>query len=69
MLKCLQKFKSRRHNVFTEEINKTALISIYGKRMQSIYLIETYVYGITKYSVGEKEEIKCTNIIKQYKND
>ena len=36
--------------------------------MKSIDLIETYKYGISKILVSEKEEIKCNNIIKQYKN-
>ena len=34
--------------------------------MQS--LIQTYAYGIYKDLVCKKEEIKCSNIIKQYKN-
>ena len=54
-------------NVFTEEINKVALSSGDDKRMQSIDSIETYAYGIRKVLVSEKEEIKCNNIIKQYK--
>ena len=37
--------------------------------MQSIDLIETYAYGTSKDLVTEKEEIKCNNIIKRYKND
>ena len=37
--------------------------------MQSIGLIETYVYGTSKDLVSEKEEIKCNSIIKPYKND
>ena len=36
------------------------------KRMQSIDLIETNVYGTCKGLVSEKE-IKCSNIMKQYK--
>ena len=36
--------------------------------MQSIDLIETYAYGMKKDLVGKKEEVKCINIIKQYKN-
>ena len=36
--------------------------------MQSIDTIETYAYGTSKDLVREKEEIKCNNIIKQYKN-
>ena len=35
--------------------------------MQSIDLIETYAYGTSKEIVSEKKEIKCNNIIKQYK--
>ena len=35
--------------------------------MQSIDSIETYAYGTSKDLVGEKDEIKCNNIIKQYK--
>ena len=35
--------------------------------MQSIDSTETYAYGKRKDLVSEKEEIKCNNIIKQYK--
>ena len=35
--------------------------------MQSINLIETYTCGTSKDLVSEKEEIKCSNIIKRYK--
>ena len=35
--------------------------------MQSIDSIETYAYGTSKDQVSEKKEIKCNNIIKQYK--
>ena len=37
--------------------------------MQSTDLIETYIWGMSKVLVSEKEEIKCSNIIKRYKND
>ena len=37
--------------------------------MQSIDWIETSAYGMSKDTVSEKEEIKCNNKIKQYKND
>ena len=37
--------------------------------MQSVVLIEAYAYGTSKDLVSEKEEIKCNNIIKQYKDD
>ena len=67
ILKTQQRFKSERRNVFTEEINKIALSSNDDKRMQSIDLIETYAYATSKDLVSDKEEIKCNNIIKQYK--
>ena len=35
--------------------------------MQSINSIETYAYG-TSSLIGIKEEIKCNNVIKRYKN-
>ena len=35
--------------------------------MQSIDSIETYTYGTSKVRVIEKEEIRCNNIIQQYK--
>ena len=59
-------FKSERHTVFTEKINKIALSSNDDERMQSIDLIETYVYGTNKDLVIDKEEIKCNNI-KRYR--
>ena len=36
--------------------------------MQSIDSIETYAYEASKDLVRKKEEIKCNNTIKQYKN-
>ena len=36
--------------------------------MQSIDWIETYAHGPSKDLVSKKEEMKCNNIIKQYKN-
>ena len=57
-------FKSEKHNVFTEEINKIALSSNDDKRMQSIDSLETYAYGTSNDLVSDKEEIKCNNIIK-----
>ena len=68
ILKTQQRYKRERHNVFTDEISKIALSSNDDKRMQSIDLIETYAYGMDKNLEFKKEEIKCDNIIKQYKN-
>ena len=67
MLKTQQWFKSERHNVFTEEINKIALSSNDDKRIQSIDSIKTCAYGTSKDLVSEKEVIKCNNVIKRYK--
>ena len=50
--------KGEKHNVFTKEVNKIALSSNDDKRMQSIDLIETNVYGTSKDLVSEKEDIK-----------
>ena len=66
----MQRLKSERHNVFTEEINKIALSSNDYKRMQSIDSIETDACRTIRDLVNEKEEIKCRrNIIKWYKTD
>ena len=55
--------------VFTKEINKIALGSNYDNRMVSIDSIETYAYRMNKDLVSQKEVVKWSNIIKQYKND
>ena len=68
ILKMQQRFKSKRHNVFTKEINKNALSSnddkrmqsIDDKRMQSIDSTETYAFGISKDLVSEKERLNVT---------
>ena len=57
ILKRKQRFKSEKHNVFTEEINKIALSSNDNKRIQSADSIETYAYGMNKDLVCNKEEI------------
>ena len=68
IFKTQQRFKSERQNVFTEEINKIALSSNDDKRKQPIDLVEWYTYWTSKDLVSDKEEIKCNNIVKQYKN-
>ena len=67
ILKTQQRFKSENDNVFTEEINSFTLTSNDDKSVQSIDLIETYAYEKSKDLLSEKEEIKCSNIIKQCK--
>ena len=44
ILKTQQRFRSKKHNEFTEEINKIALSSNDDKRTQSIDLIETHAH-------------------------
>ena len=68
MLKAQPRFKSGRHNVFTEVINKIALTSNDDKRMQSIDLIDTYAYRTSKDRICKKEKTKRINITKQYEN-
>ena len=48
ILKTQQRFKSERHNVFAEEINKIAFSSNDNKRIQSTDSLETYAYGASK---------------------
>ena len=36
--------------------------------MQSIYLMETYAYGMKKDQVCKEEDIKSNSIIEQYRN-
>ena len=49
-------------------INKTALSSDDDKRMQSTDSTETYAYRMNKNLLCKEEEIKCDNILKQYKH-
>ena len=69
ILKTQQRFWSEEHNVLTEEINKITLSSNDDKRMQSIDSIESYTYWMSKVLVSEKEKVKCSIIIKWYKNN
>ena len=58
LLKSQLRFGSKKHNVFTEEVNKTALSTNDDKRIQSIDSIETYAYGTRRNLVCKKEKIK-----------
>ena len=62
ILKAQQRFKSGRHNVITEEINKIALRSNDDKIIQSIDSIETQAYGTSKDLVSEKEVTKYNSL-------
>ena len=55
ILKSQQRFRSNKHNVFTEEVTKIALIANDDKRIQSIGSIETYACRTNKALVCKKE--------------
>ena len=57
MLKTQQRFRSEKHNVFAEEINKIVhKRSIDHQRMQTVDLIETYAHGMNKDLVCKKQK-------------
>ena len=55
VLKSQQIFKSERHDVYTEEINKIALISNDDKRFQTFDRITSYPYGTSAGKVCKTE--------------
>ena len=55
ILKWQQRFKIDHHNVYTEQINKIALISNNDKRFQTFDKITTYPYGTNVFKVCEGE--------------
>ena len=55
ILKSQQRFRSDRHEVYTEEINKIALSSNDDKRLQTFDRITTYPYGTNVIKVCESE--------------
>ena len=61
-------FRSKKHNIVTEELNKTALNANNGKRMKSMDYKETCIciQNKQKYDVllCKTEEIKYENAIK-----
>ena len=48
IVKSQQRFRSERHCVYTEEVNKIALSSSADKRLQTFHRIRTYPYGDAK---------------------
>ena len=62
ILKSQLRFKSDHHNVYTEEVNKIALNSNDGKRLQAFDRVTTYPYGTNVFKVCESEilsKIRC----------
>ena len=47
-LKSQQRFRSKKHDIFTEEVNKILLSASGNKRIQSISSMETHAYGMSK---------------------
>ena len=64
ILKSQQRFRSEKHNVFTEKVNKIALSTNHDKRIQSIDSMEKYIYGTSKDLARKKEEIEYNYINK-----
>ena len=62
ILKSQQRFKSKRHNVYTEEVNKIALSSNDDKRLRTYDRITSYPYGcagkVCKTEILSKVNIK-----------
>ena len=65
ILKTQQRFKSERHNVFTEVINKISLRANDDKIIQSIDSAETYAYGTSEDIIHAKGKIKRYSIIQK----
>ena len=59
VLKSQQRFKSERHNVYTEEINTIALSSNDNKRLQTFDKITSYPYGTSSGKVCKTELLEC----------
>ena len=55
ILKSQQRFKSDNHNVYTEQINKTALSNNDDKRLLPFDKITTYPYETNAFKVCESE--------------
>ena len=54
-MKQLERFRSEKHNVFTEEINKIALSTNNDKIMKPEDSIETYAYRTNKEIIHKKK--------------
>ena len=62
ILKLQQRFKSEAHNIYTEEINKTALSSNLDKKLQTIDRITSYPYVSSVGKVCKTQLLKYQNI-------
>ena len=57
-----KRFKSKRHDVYTKEIDKIALSSNDDKRLQTFDKITSYPYGISAETVCKTELLSKVNI-------
>ena len=55
-------FRSKKHNIVTEELNKTALNANNGKRMKSMDYKETCVYRTSKNMMYYYVKLKRLNM-------
>ena len=62
ILKSQERFKSERHDAYTEEINKIALSSNDDKRLQTLDIITSYPYGTSDGKVCKTELLSKVNI-------
>ena len=58
-----QRFKSYNHDVYPEEVNKTALSANDDKRLQTFDKITTYPYGTNALKVCQTEILNNKKII------
>ena len=67
ILKSQQRFKSDRHKVYTEEVNKIALSSDDDKRLQTFNRVTTCQYGTPAVKVCENEMMVVRDLfVKKY---
>ena len=55
ILRLQQRFKSDRHTIYTEDVNKIAISSNDDKRLQTHSKVTTYPYGTNTFKVCESE--------------
>ena len=61
ILKSQQRFKSEKHDVYTEEVNKITLSSNDDKRLQTFDRITSYPYGKSAGEVCKTEPLSKVN--------
>ena len=60
IIRSQQRFRSDHHKVYTEEVNKIALISNDDKRIQTFDKVTTFAYGTNAFKVCENEMLLKT---------